>query len=80
MRLKIGASGRSSVSASHPTGPEETRPISGASNVLAEALWDKLVRFEPEIARIEMRFVRVTETFSTYKSAKAPSSDNKSSR
>ncbi len=29
----------------------------------AEALWDELVRFEAEIARIEMRFVRVTETF-----------------
>ncbi len=28
-----------------------------------EALWDELVRFEAEIARIEMRFVRITETF-----------------
>ncbi len=29
----------------------------------AEVLWDALVRFEAEIARIEMQFVRVTETF-----------------
>ena len=29
----------------------------------AEVLWDELVRFEAEIARMEMRFVRVTETF-----------------
>jgi hypothetical protein len=28
----------------------------------AEALWDELVRFEAEIARIEMRFIRVTES------------------
>jgi hypothetical protein len=28
----------------------------------AETLWDELVRFEAEIARIEMRFARVTES------------------
>jgi len=33
------------------------------SNVDAETLWDELVRFEAEIARIEMRFARVTESF-----------------
>ena len=32
------------------------------SNVDAETLWDELVRFEAEIARIEMRFARVTES------------------
>jgi len=28
----------------------------------AETLWDELVRFEAEIATIEMRFARVTES------------------